>query len=168
MTAMDAAHFRRTLGSFPTGVTVVTSTGPEGEPVGMVCNSFTSVSLDPPLVLICAARSSTTWPLIRERGRFCVNILDSDGEWLGRRFSARSPDRFAGVRWKPSETGPELEDAVARLSCVIDAEHAGGDHVIVVARVLALTDSAAEPLVFHRGRYGALARPPAPAVGRTR
>ncbi|MET9970685.1 flavin reductase family protein [Streptomyces sp. NPDC006356] len=169
MTAIDAAHFRRTLGHFPTGVTVITSTGPHGEPVGMVCNSFTSVSLDPPLVLLCAAWSSTTWPLIRERGRFCVNVLDRDGEWLSRQFSGRSADRFAGVRWKPSDTGPQLTDAVARLSCVIDTEHPAGDHSIVVSRVVGLTDSAgtAEPLVFHRGQYGSFVRSLSPVAGQS-
>lgn len=167
MTAIDAAHFRRTLGNFPTGVTVITSTGPQGEPIGMVCNSFTSVSLDPPLVLFCAAWSSTTWPLIREHGRFCVNVLDRGGEGLSRQFSGRAVDRFAGVRWKPSDTGPELEDAVARVSCVIDAEHAAGDHAIVVSRVVGLTDSgaAAGPLVFHRGQYGSFVRSLAPVAG---
>ncbi|MEU3690632.1 flavin reductase family protein [Streptomyces narbonensis] len=167
MTAIDAAHFRRTLGNFPTGITVVTSTGPRGEPVGMVCNSFTSVSLDPPLVLFCAAWSSTTWPLIRKNGRFCVNILDREGEGLSRQFSGRSGDRFAGVRWKPSEYGPELAGAVARVACVLDTEHPAGDHAIVVSRVVGLTDAGAEadPLVFHRGRYGSFAGSLAPVAG---
>jgi flavin reductase (DIM6/NTAB) family NADH-FMN oxidoreductase RutF len=169
MTAIDAAYFRRTLGNFPTGVTVITSTGPQGEPVGMVCNSFTSVSLDPPLVLLCAARSSTTWPLIRARGRFCVNVLDRAGEWLSRQFSQRSADRFAGVRWQPSDTGPELQDAVARIACVIDTEHPAGDHSIVVSRVVGLTDAqgASEPLVFHRGRYGSFVGSLSPVAGQS-
>lgn len=167
---MDPGRFRQVLGHLPTGVTIVTSTDERGAPVGLACNSFTSVSLDPPLVLVCAAKSSTTWPAIRARGAFTVNFLDGRGEWLCRRFAARGVDRFTGVDWAPSPTGPELADALAWLSCTVDAEHDAGDHVIVVARVTGLATSAetGTPLVFHRGRYGSFAEPgatAAPGVG---
>lgn len=166
---IDPGQFRQVLGHLPTGVTVVTSTDEHGAPVGLSCNSFVSVSLDPPLVLVCAAKTSTTWPAIRARAAFTVNFLDGRGEGLCRRFAARGVDRFAGVRWTPSPTGPELADALAWLSCTVDAEHDAGDHVIVVARVtrLATSPETGTPLVFHRGRYGSFSAPEAsvPRVG---
>lgn len=180
MVATDPTHFRRTLGRFPTGVTVVTSTDTSGRPVGMACNSFTSVSIDPPLVLICAGRASTTWPVIRATGRFCVNILGSGQEWLCRRFGERDVDRFAGVQWCASESGPELDGALAHLGCTVVSEHDGGDHVVIIARVdsLAASDHVTAPLVFHRGHYGSFADAevsglagagvPTPATGRAR
>ena len=161
MVDIEPAHFRRTFGHLPTGVTIVTSTDAQGRPVGVACNSCTSVSLDPPLILVCAGKGSSTWPSIRERGAFTVNILGDDSEWQCRRFSARDVDRFAGVRWNPSPTGPELADAVVWVSCTVEAEHDAGDHVIVVARVVKLTHSGLDrqPLVFHRGRYGSFSEP---------
>jgi len=161
MTEIGEARFRWALGHLPTGVTVITSTGPLGQPVGMACNSFTSVSLDPPLVLFCPAKSSSTWPLIRDRGMFCVNILGSGHEWMSRQFSAPRADRFSGVRWSGSDSGPELGDAAARISCAVTAEHDAGDHIIVVARVVGLAVApGAAPLVFHRGRYGSFTEIP--------
>ncbi|RKT53849.1 flavin reductase family protein [Saccharothrix australiensis] len=161
MAEIDPVHFRQTLGRLPTGVTIVTSTDDRGEPIGVACNSFTSVSLDPPLVLACAAKGSSTWPAIRARAAFTVNVLDRHGEWLCRRFAAKGADRFAGVRWTPSPTGPELDGALAWISCTTEVEHEAGDHVIVVARVVGLSQSglAGPPLVFHRGRYGSFFQP---------
>src|SRR5437867_9216722 len=95
---VDSAEFRTVLGHFATGVTVVTGRGPDG-PVGLAANSFTSVSLDPPLVLVCMARTSSTWPVLRAGGRFAVSILGEHQEHLGRRFGARAGDRFEGVGW---------------------------------------------------------------------
>ncbi|MBS1678827.1 MAG: flavin reductase family protein [Actinobacteria bacterium] len=154
---VDAAHFRRVFGHLPTGVTVVTAFGVE-EPVGMAANSVTSVSLEPPLLLLCPARASTTWPSLRERGRFCVNVLAHDHEGLSRRFAASGIDRFAGVPWHRRQAGPALDGAVAWIDCEIDAEHAAGDHTVVIARVLDLGVSGAyRPLVFFGGRYGTFA-----------
>jgi 3-hydroxy-9,10-secoandrosta-1,3,5(10)-triene-9,17-dione monooxygenase reductase component len=153
-TSFDSATYRTVLGRFPTGVTIVTATTPDG-PVGMAVNSFTSVSLDPPLVLFCAAHSSATWPSIRNAGAFTVNILGrGDGE-LCRRFASKDVDRFADVAHQQGATGaPVLDGVAAHLDCTIDALHDAGDHVIVVGRVACIAARAdIEPLVFHAGDY---------------
>ncbi|MER6789719.1 flavin reductase family protein [Streptomyces sp. NPDC000658] len=152
----DATEFRRALGYLPTGVTVITTTGRFGQPVGMACNSFVSVSLQPPLVMFCAGNGSATLIDLRESGRFCVNILGADQGQLCRRFSVKDVDRFAGVPWTGSAAGPQLCDAIAWMSCAIEAEHVAGDHVIVIAQVngLRVNEDAAAPLVFHRGGFG--------------
>ncbi len=154
---IDSARFRTILGHFATGVTVVTGHGPDG-PSGMAANSFTSVSLDPPLVAFCAAYSSSTWPLIQAGGHYCVNVLSDKQEDVCRRFAAKDTDRFLGVGWKPAESGcPILDDVLAWIDCAIEAEHAAGDHVIVVGRAIGM-DVAADgrPLLFYRGGYGNL------------
>jgi len=153
--AIDADRYRLVLGHLPTGVTVVTANGAAG-PVGMSANSVTSVSLDPPLILFCPARTSTTWPPIRDSGRFCINVFAAHHEEMSRRFSARGVDRFAGVAWHGRGAGPALDDAVAWIECTIDAVHPGGDHLIVVGAVDALEvrEADVEPLVFFRGSYG--------------
>lgn len=154
MKAAGKEEFRRVLGHFPTGVTVITAHG-DGGPVGMSANSFTSVSLDPPLVLICPSKSSTTWPHIRSAGRFCANILAHNHADICKQFAQSSGDRFAGVDWHDRTMGPALDEAVAWIECEIDAEYDAGDHEIVVARVGAIeTAEAAEPLVFFRGGFG--------------
>ena len=150
----EAAHFRKVLGRYPTGVIVVT-TQHEGELHGMAFNSFISVSLDPPLVAFCPARTSSTWPLIRPPGRFVLNILDHESEEVSRRFSARDIDRFEGVSHFPAPSGmPVLAAAIGWLDCTLEAEHDGGDHTIVVARVEALRLREGDSLVFMGGAYG--------------
>lgn len=153
----DGAAFREVLGQFATGVAVVTATA-DGEPVGMAVNSFTSVSLDPPLVLFCAARTSTTWPSIRAAGRFAVNILAEHQEDVSRLFATRGADRFGAVDWHLGASGaPVLDDLLAFVDCVIESEHDAGDHVIVIGRVLDLGIRAERgPLLFHGGGYGRL------------
>ena len=155
--SVDSARFRTVLGHFATGVTVVTGQG-QGGPAGMAANSFTSVSLDPPLVLVCMAHTSSTWPAIRASGNFAINILGEHQEETSRRFSARVGDRFQGVGWAAGKTGsPILHDAIAFIDCVIDAEHDAGDHVIVVGRVVDMGLPAERgPLLFWRGGYAQL------------
>ncbi len=156
MVDIDPHRFREVLGHLPTGVTVIASNGPDG-PVGMAANSVTSVSLEPPLILFCPAKSSTTWPTLRATGAFCVNVLAGHHEELTRQFAAKQTDRFAGVEYTARETGPALADAVAWLECRLRDEHDSGDHTIVVAEVVAMEAARAidlEPLVFFRGRYG--------------
>ena len=155
---IDAQRFRHVLGHLPTGACVITTVDQGGAPIGLSCNSFTSVSLAPPLVSFCPARSSTTWPLMRPSGRFAVNVLAEGQEELCRRFALRGADRFAEVEWAPSVRGnPLLAGALAWLDCEIYAEHEAGDHTIVVASVLDLeTRSADGPLIFFRGAYGGL------------
>lgn len=149
-------RFREVLGHLPTGITIITADTPGG-PNGMTANSFTSVSLDPPLVLFCPAKRSCTWPQLRRGGRFCVNILAAHHEDLCRQFAMRGGDRFAGVQFHQRLAGPALDDAVGWLDCELEVEHDAGDHLIVVARVLDLSaDAAVRPLIFHRGRYSSI------------
>lgn len=152
---IEGARFRQVLGHLPTGVVVVTANH-ASRPVGMSSNSFTSVSLQPPLVLFCPAKASRTWPKIAGTGAFCVNIFAAHQEEVSRRFSQRGIDRFAGVAWHERAAGPALDDAVAWIECAIDALYEAGDHLIVVGAVqrLELGTVQADPLVFFRGRYG--------------
>jgi 3-hydroxy-9,10-secoandrosta-1,3,5(10)-triene-9,17-dione monooxygenase reductase component len=152
----DAASFRAVLGHFATGITVITAMH-DGEPVGIAANSFTSVSLDPPLVLFCAAKSSSTWPRIQAAGHFTVNVLDEHQEHICRLFAEKGADRFGRIEWEAGKLGPILHDVHAYLDCTIETEHDAGDHVIVVGRVheLGLTADAG-PLLFYQGRYGRL------------
>ncbi|WP_172386752.1 flavin reductase family protein [Streptomyces sp. MNP-20] len=154
---LDAAEFRRVLGAFATGVTVVTAPGaaPLG-PAGFACQSFSSLSLDPPLVCFMVGRTSTTWPRIARAGVFCVNVLGADQADLCRAFAVSGADKFAGVSYDaaPVTGAPRLAGTVAWIDCAVHAVHTGGDHLIVVGRVEALdaTDGDAAPLLFHRGR----------------
>jgi 3-hydroxy-9,10-secoandrosta-1,3,5(10)-triene-9,17-dione monooxygenase reductase component len=150
-----ARHFRETLGRFATGVTVVTAMS-DGEPVGLTCQSFTSVSLDPPMVLFCPAKTSRAWPRIERAGTFCVNILARDQHEISDVMATRGIDKFAGLSWQPSaKTGsPVLDGVLGHVDCTIEAVHDGGDHHVVVGRVvdLAVTD-VADPLLFFEGGY---------------
>ncbi|HTL84109.1 MAG TPA: flavin reductase family protein [Acidimicrobiia bacterium] len=151
----DPATFRTVLGHFATGVAIVTAID-RGEPVGMACNSFTSVSLEPALVLFCAAKSSTTWPRIQAAGKWAANILEEDGEEVCRLFAQKGIDRFAHIPYSTGRSGaPILRDTLAFVDCETEAEHDAGDHVIVVGRVLELGyTSERKPLLFYRGGYG--------------
>jgi 3-hydroxy-9,10-secoandrosta-1,3,5(10)-triene-9,17-dione monooxygenase reductase component len=154
--AMAAARrFRDVLGRFASGVTVVTSVS-DGEPVGMTCQSFASVSLSPPLVLFCPAKTSRAWPLIQRSGKFCVNLLAHDQAELSNRMASKGVDKFAAVPWTPSPaTGsPLLDGILGFVDCTIHDVHEAGDHYIVLGRVQELESSAAEhPLLFFEGRY---------------
>lgn len=154
--AHDPQRFRRILGHYPTGVTVVTAIGADGTPEGMVVGSFTSVSLDPPLVAFLPASNSGSWARLRTAGRFCVNILGADHEQLCRQFAARGGDKYSGVAWTAAPSGsPIIDGAVAWIDCETETVHTAGDHDIVIGRVLDL-DSADEglPLLFFQGGYG--------------
>jgi 3-hydroxy-9,10-secoandrosta-1,3,5(10)-triene-9,17-dione monooxygenase reductase component len=150
----DARRFRDVLGRFASGVTVVTSMSGD-TPVGMTCQSFCSVSLSPPLVLFCPAKTSRAWPLIRTAGFFCVNLLAADQSALSDGFATRGEDKYAGVAWSHSKTGaPLLDGVVGYVDCTVERVHEAGDHYVVIGRVTALgAPSDARPLLFHRGRY---------------
>ncbi|MFI9646702.1 flavin reductase family protein [Streptomyces sp. NPDC052040] len=156
---VDPGEFRRVLGHFPTGVTVITApAGEDGDgPAGFACQSFSSLSLDPPLVVFLVGRASRTWPRIAQAGVFCVNVLAAHQGELCRGFAVSGGDKFAGVDHEPApySGSPRLADATAWIDCAIHAVHSGGDHLIVVGRVEALgTDDGADtPLLFHRGRF---------------
>ncbi|MCZ4100655.1 MULTISPECIES: flavin reductase family protein [Streptomyces] len=166
---VDPAVFRKVLGTFASGVTIVTAPGAEG-PTGFACQSFASLSLDPPLVAFMVARTSTTWPKIARAGVFCVNILSDEQGTLCRGFAVSGADKFAGVDWTPAPvTGsPRLAGIPAWIDCTIHAVHTGGDHLIVVGRVNELgcaepddadgTTPEAGPLLFYRGRFGRFAQ----------
>ena len=156
----DPRTLRDALGCFATGVTVVTCVDEEERPAGLTVNSFTSVSLEPPLVLFCAGIESDTWPRIREAERFCVNVLGHHQRELALSFARKGSDRYDGVELIESEDGPpRLAGAIAHIDCRIAAEHPGGDHTIVVGAVLELAVAEAdvealeEPLIFYRGGF---------------
>jgi flavin reductase (DIM6/NTAB) family NADH-FMN oxidoreductase RutF len=151
----DDRRFRDVFGHFATGVTIITAMD-DDEPVGMAANSFTSLSLDPPLVLFCVAHSSSTWPRIESAGMFAVNILGEGHEELCRLFAQKGADRFSATPWRQGVSGaPVLEEAIAYIDCRFEAEHPGGDHKIIVGRVLDVdVREDARPLLFYRGGYG--------------
>jgi 3-hydroxy-9,10-secoandrosta-1,3,5(10)-triene-9,17-dione monooxygenase reductase component len=155
--APDARSLRDALGRFATGVAFVTA-APDGEPTGLIVNSLTSVSLTPPLISFCPARSSLTWSRMRRARRFAVNVLGRHHERFAMRATPAGTDRFAGLDWQPGHGGiPLLTDALATLECEIVAEHPTGDHWIVVGRVDNLrTSPIKDPLVFFAGALGAL------------
>jgi flavin reductase (DIM6/NTAB) family NADH-FMN oxidoreductase RutF len=154
----DSAKYRQVLGHFPTGVTVVTAVRGD-EPVGLAVGSFSSVSLDPPLVGFFPDRSSSSWPKIREAGSFCVNILGEDQEDVCRRFAMKGDDKFAGLGWKPAGSGaPLLDGVIAWIDCDIAEVVETGDHFLVLGAVRDLgVAHDGGPLVFFRGGYARVA-----------
>lgn len=151
----DAALSRHVLGHYPTGVAVVTAMGPDG-PLGLSMNSFTSVSLEPPLVLFCPALSSGTWPQLRQADSIAINVLSAGQESISRMFASRTANRFVGIEWTSGANGaPLLTDALGWLECSVQAEYPAGDHTVVIAEIerMGVHDVIAEPLVFFRGAY---------------
>ncbi len=154
--AIDPKHFRRVLGHFPTGVAVISGLDPEGKPAGMAIGSFSSVSLDPPLVAFLPDKSSTSWPKIAPSGKFCVNILGAEQEDVCRTFAVKGGDKFAELKWSPAGTGsPRLDGVLAWIDCDVEVIHDAGDHLIVIGRVRELdVANPSLPLVFFQGGYG--------------
>ena len=157
---VDPRLMRDVLGHFASGVTVLTADTDAG-PIGFTCQSFSSLSLDPPLVAFAPARSSRTWAQLRTLGRFCINVLAEGQDAVSQNFARSGADKFAGVPWTPSPHGsPVLDDVIAWIDGELWAEYDGGDHTIVVARVLDLGAAPdRRPLLYHRGAYGLLHRP---------
>ena len=156
----EARRFRDVLGRFASGVTVVTSMSGD-TPVGMTCQSFCSVSLSPPLVLFCPARTSRAWPLVRQAGFFCVNLLGAAQTDLSVAFATRGDDKYDGVGWSLAKSGaPLLDGVVGYVDCTVEQVHEAGDHYVVIGRVQDLgfgdsgSDGAPAPLTFYRGGYG--------------
>ncbi|WP_460716214.1 flavin reductase family protein [Nocardioides dilutus] len=152
-----ARRFRDVLGRFASGVTVVTAMS-GGAPVGLTCQSFSSVSLNPPLVVFIPAKTSRAWPMIQRSGRFCVNFLADGQAELSNQMASRGVDKFAGVSWTPSEqTGsPILAGTLGYVDCRIHSVHEAGDHYVVIGRVLDLDVPEAgtdKPLLFFQGKY---------------
>ena len=168
--AVDASAFRQAMGSFATGVTVVTVACDDGDMHGMTVNSFTSVSLDPMLVLVCLNGSSRGVSLIERAGAFAVNVLSAGQQDLSRWFASRhrpaGQEMFDGVPFEPGETGcPVLADATASFDCRLGRTHRAGDHLIMLGEVVALVHRPRlEPLIFHSGTYKPLEDESRPAV----
>ena len=154
--SIDGQRFREVLGSYPTGVTVITAIDTDGKPAGMAVGTFTSVSLDPPLVAFLPDKSSTSFPKIRTASSFCVNVLAADQEDLCRAFATRGGDKFAGVDWAPAATGaPRIDGVAAWVDCDFESISEAGDHWFVLGRVRELDASSERlPLVFYQGGYG--------------
>ncbi|MEU5853005.1 flavin reductase family protein [Saccharopolyspora shandongensis] len=152
-------EMRRAMGIFASGVTVVT--GYDGEPVGFACQSFASVSLEPPLVLFCADHRGRSWPRIRDTGRFCVNVLAERQNDLCDRFGSSRGTKFEGLPWQLSRWGsPALPGVLLRVHAEVHDVHSAGDHDVVIGRVLELeTPVDAPPMVFFRGRFGIAPEP---------
>ncbi|MFI5232239.1 MAG: flavin reductase family protein [Gemmatimonadales bacterium] len=155
MTPINATTFRHALGRFPSGVTVVTVRGADGRDFGMTVSAFASVSLNPPLVLVCIGDDATIAGAVADAGHFAVSVLAEDQDALAQRFAESDTDRFAGTTVSRGTTGIALLDgAVAHLECAIVARHRGGDHTIVVGEVLAATAvEDGRPLVYQRGAF---------------
>lgn len=154
--AVDPLRLRQVAATFPTGVTVVAGLV-DGAPTGLAANSFVSVSLNPPLVSVCVAHTSTTWPALRRAGHLGVSVLGAHQEHAGRQLSKRGVDRFAALAWRSGPEGAVLLDgATAWLEVSIDREIPAGDHDIVLLRVHDLDADEVAPLVFHGSRFRTL------------
>lgn len=165
--AIDQRVFRDVVGRFCTGIVVVTAVETAGEdagkPCGFVAQSFVSLSLDPPLVGLCPARTSSTWPKIRDAQRYAINILGAGQKALCDRFARSGGDKFDGVAWRPGGNGaPLLDGVIAQVECTLDAEHDVGDHTFAVGYVSSLrVVEEATPLLFNGGGYGVFEAAPA-------
>ncbi len=157
--SFDPIEFRNALGTFTTGVTVITARGADGTPVGVTANSFNSVSLDPPLVLWSLAKNAGSLPVFEEADYFAVHILSNEQQDLSNRFASRGEDKFKDLD-VPNGVGntPLLADCCARMQCKTAYRYEGGDHIIFVGEVVDLTRSEATPLVFQAGKYALASR----------
>lgn len=155
---VDPSTFRTVLGRLASGVSIVTTVGADGGDQGMTVSALCSLSLDPPLVLLCVDRNATMYPHLRTAAHFAVSVLALDQEPLSRRFAESREDRFVGVAFTRELTGCALIDgALAQLECDLFAQHEGGDHTIFVGRVRrAVARDGVEPLLYYRGAYGRL------------
>ena len=155
-TEFNSADFRQAVGNFCTGVTIVTGLD-DGAPVGFAAQSFVSLSLDPPLIAVCPAKSSTSWPRIRAAGVFCINILAADQLSICRAMAQTSVDKFAGIDWHSGLTGaPIISGGLAYVDCHLYEEHEAGDHTIAVGEVkdFSLVNGDASPLLYLRSGFG--------------
>lgn len=154
-TGCDPRTLRAALGCFATGVTVVTCIAPNGQPVGLTANSFTSVSLDPPLLLVCIAKPAGCAEAMVAASHFAVNVLQNGQQPASIRFATRDEDRFGATPWSEGEFGPPiLKDSLGVFECERFQVHDGGDHHIVVGQVLkASFDESLDPLLYFRGKY---------------
>jgi flavin reductase (DIM6/NTAB) family NADH-FMN oxidoreductase RutF len=153
--SIDPRDFRKALGTYATGVTIITAAGADGKPYGLTCNSFASVSLNPPLVLWSLGIYSSSMNVFQNASHFVVNVLGASQEALANKFAKSSDDKFVGVGWTPGLGGaPLLADSVANFQCRAAGRYYGGDHIIFLGAVEAYSYNRREPLLFARGDYG--------------
>ena len=154
---VDHASLRQALGCFATGVAVITTRGDRGVPVGLTVNSFSSLSLDPPLVLWSLSLTAPSLGAFRRHDGFAVNVMGADAKQVVQRFARPSADKFADVAWRPGHLGlPLLDDVVATFECRTESRIQKGDHEIYIGSVERYARTDRSPLVFHRGRYKTL------------
>jgi len=165
---VDPDLFRAAVGSFPTGVAIVTCVDETGAPRGLTTNAFTSVSLDPPLVLVCIDRTSQTLPALVAARAFCINFLAAERAPLAKQFATKSTEKFAGVRWEPSDAASGapmlIDDSIAVVACTIIHHLDAGDHVLVLGNVEDARAHPGAPLMFFRRTYGTWEHPSAPVL----
>ena len=153
---IDPRAFRDALGLYASGITIITGRDEQG-PIGFTCQSFYSVSTDPPLISFSVMKTSTTYPRIRQTGTFAVNVLSHHQQGVSNQFARKGTDKWAGIRWHKTRAGnPVLEDTLMWLDCEIWAEHDAGDHVIVLGQVNEKSPAdrpVREPLLYFQGRY---------------
>ena len=155
---ISAAEFRNVLSNFASGVTVITTCDGDARPQGLTASAFTSVSLDPPLVLVCVDHKAQSFPALRESDRFAVNILAIDQQEVSRRFATTGFNKFDSLPFSLSPLGlPLIEGAIAHIECVTVNQHLAGDHTIFVGQIERATIGTGEPLLYFRGRYSRLA-----------
>ena len=148
-------QLRDAFGEFATGVTVVTAVRPDGEPVGVTANSFSSVSLEPPLLLWCLANTSSGVAAFAVGAHFAVHVLSREQRELALHFARRTADKFeVDLHWRTNPHPPHLDGALCRFDCRVHAVHPGGDHQVIIGEVLSLTRGAGHPLAFHAGHFG--------------
>ncbi len=153
---IDSRHFRDLAGHFATGVAVVTAIDPAGSPAGMTVNSFTSLSLEPPLVSVAIARYASAWQALSTAERWTVNLLGTDQEVIARRFAGAAAGRFDGTRWSTDDGWLILHDTIAHLCCITWQRLDVGDHLLLIGEVVAGSfGGAGAPLMYYRGGYRA-------------
>lgn len=152
-------HFRATIGNYCSGLTIISARTQAGDLVGLTCQSFHSLSLDPPLVAFFAAKTSTSYQKIRQGGSFCVNILSDQQAGVATSFARSGADKWAGISWSEDHNGdPVIDGVLASISCRIEQEVEGGDHYIMIGRVNMMRfESDRKPLLYFRGRFAEMA-----------
>jgi 3-hydroxy-9,10-secoandrosta-1,3,5(10)-triene-9,17-dione monooxygenase reductase component len=158
MTTFDQKEFRKTLGTFATGITVVTAMHENSVPVGITVNSFTSVSLDPPLVLWCLDNEAESYNIFANCKNFAIHVLHQGQEAISQNFATKNSDKFSGLEWETSEFDcPILKDCASYLQCETETSYEGGDHIIILGRVKAMrTNADKQPLIYHASNYHSL------------
>ncbi|WP_298935177.1 flavin reductase family protein [uncultured Ruegeria sp.] len=158
---MDIRDYRRALGSFPTGVTIVTAFDTDHQPWGLTANSFTSVSLEPRVISVCIAKSGRVFPTLSGSNHFAVNILSADQQMLALHFASDVENRFTDTDWTTGHAAPILPGASAHLDCEVHGRMDAGDHEILLGRVTSYTHTPVPPLVYCRGSFFGVSQPEA-------